>query len=718
MTQPVSVDSGVAHEQPPASVVGKPASPGGPIGSAVEVQPPATVEASTEIAPSRPPPIPLPTPTALEPAPGAAMETVAKADEVRDGDAKSPSSPPERCQLEEFTAFSKCHLWRLMMSFYDRQGVESWAQGIVPHFITSNTFIAKRYSFLLRAYFRDAMRAKTATLDPSEPFYIVELGTGSGKFSFYFLKMLAEAEDVLDFPLDKIKYVMTDFTEQNFNFWKTHPALEPFVRRGMVDFAIFDATKDTALELSCSKNVLEVNSLKNPLCVIANYLFDTLYHDLFQVESGVLKEGLISVGSKRAMESDPLDPEIIKRLANVFKYEPIDEAYYGEENVHFNNILKWYHDYYDPASSGATLLVPIGALKALERLSKLSSNRLIVLSGDKGNNNPDHFRGVSDPHIAIHGSFSVMVNYHAIGVYFASRGGFALHSPQEEASLKVSLFMLPEAAPETRMDTLYGSGLDQVCEERSRQYPHLTRAFDDEIVAFGPNDFFVMQKAMKEDAKAPSLKAVIALMKLSGWDPDVFYKFRDVLLDHSPSCAPKLRKDVVYGIPRVWKNYYALDKEKDVAFEIGRLYYGIHDYDSALAFYTLSQQEMGKHHVTSHNMGLCYYSKRQLDLAAKCFEDACGINASYQKAATWLQRVKKEMGLIASPEANGNAGENGATSNESTGSDELIVQQIELMMPNHEEVTARSPRPPQPASPAFQARTDDSTEQGGNLFNQ
>lgn len=44
------------------------------------------------------------------------------------------------------------------MSFYDRQGVESWAQGIVPHFITSNAFIAKRYCNVLRAYLRDATR--------------------------------------------------------------------------------------------------------------------------------------------------------------------------------------------------------------------------------------------------------------------------------------------------------------------------------------------------------------------------------------------------------------------------------------------------------------------------------------------------------------------------------------------------------------------------------
>ncbi|CAH0476847.1 unnamed protein product [Peronospora belbahrii] len=445
---------------------------------------------------------------------------------------------------------------------------------------------------------------------------------------------------------------MTDFTEQNLSFWKTHPALVPFIRRGIIDFAIFDATRDTDLRLHLSGDIIRPGELCNPVCLIANYLFDTLNHDLFQVDGGILKEGLVSVGSNRDEEPDPFDPEIIMRLNNTFKYVQIDETYYGETNPHCNNILKWYHEYFDPASSGATILVPIGALSAIERLAALSKNGLVTLSGDKGNNNPDHFRGVSDPHIAIHGSFSVMVNYHAIGVYFASRGGFTLHSPQEEASLKVSVFVLPanaagkDEATSLAMMDLHGTGLDETCAKRSLQFPHLLTAYEGNIVSFGPNDFFVLQKATKEDAQVPNLKTVLSLMRLSGWDPDVFYKFRDVLLNQSPTAAAKLRQDVMYGIPLVWKNYYALEKEKDIAFEIGRLYYGLHEYDSALIFYTLSVQEMGKHHVTSHNMGLCYYSKKQLELAATCFEEASALDRSYQKAATWLQRVRKELGVV------------------------------------------------------------------------
>jgi hypothetical protein len=44
---------------------------------------------------------------------------------------------------------------------------------------------------------------------------------------------------------------------------------------------------------------------------------------LSQVDGGKLKEGLISVGSKRSVEPDPLDPEIIKRFDNKFSYRDV-----------------------------------------------------------------------------------------------------------------------------------------------------------------------------------------------------------------------------------------------------------------------------------------------------------------------------------------------------------------------------------------------------------
>lgn len=53
-----------------------------------------------------------------------------------------------RCVLEDFTPCSKSHLWKLMMSFYDRKGVESWSQvrvvgafPLLPFFHTTQSLI-------------------------------------------------------------------------------------------------------------------------------------------------------------------------------------------------------------------------------------------------------------------------------------------------------------------------------------------------------------------------------------------------------------------------------------------------------------------------------------------------------------------------------------------------------------------------------------------------
>ena len=45
-------------------------------------------------------------------------------------------------------------------------------------------------------------------------------------------------------------------------------------------------------------------------------------------------------------------------------------------------------------------------------------------------------------------------------------------------------------------------------------------------------------------------------------------------------------------------------------------------------------------------MGLCHYSKKQLGLAATCFEEACALNRSYHKASIWLQRVRQEIDAV------------------------------------------------------------------------
>ena len=56
--------------------------------------------------------------------------------------------------------------------------------------------------------------------------------------------------------------------------------------------------------------------------------------------------------------------------------------------------MKWYEAFFKDREEGASILIPIGALRALERLSNLSREGILVISGDKGNNAPDQFLGL------------------------------------------------------------------------------------------------------------------------------------------------------------------------------------------------------------------------------------------------------------------------------------------------------------------------------------
>ena len=141
------------------------------------------------------------------------------------------------------------------------------SSGVVPHFITSNSFIGKA-----RDDFEGYIRDMTSKLDRTQPLYIIELGTGSGKFSYYMLKALVEMSSTVDFPIEKICYVMTDFTESNFNYWEEHPQLKPFFETGQLESAIFDAVRDTTITLAHSGVVLSPGSVTNPICIVANYL--------------------------------------------------------------------------------------------------------------------------------------------------------------------------------------------------------------------------------------------------------------------------------------------------------------------------------------------------------------------------------------------------------------------------------------------------------------
>ncbi|MCP3679660.1 MAG: class I SAM-dependent methyltransferase [Gammaproteobacteria bacterium] len=67
--------------------------------------------------------------------------------------------------------------------------MSAWT-GEVPFFVTSNTFIADAYAQVIIGYIRDQIQLSPNK--PDQPFYVLELGSGPGRFAFYCAKRLLE----------------------------------------------------------------------------------------------------------------------------------------------------------------------------------------------------------------------------------------------------------------------------------------------------------------------------------------------------------------------------------------------------------------------------------------------------------------------------------------------------------------------------------------------
>src|SRR5689334_19486866 len=89
--------------------------------------------------------------------------------------------------VEKQQVFSNSLIWDLQQYYFAAKGVEAWRQDEVPHYVTSNPTVANSYAEVVFAFLRDQNR-----LTPGdEPLYLCELGAGSGRFAFHFLKRLA-----------------------------------------------------------------------------------------------------------------------------------------------------------------------------------------------------------------------------------------------------------------------------------------------------------------------------------------------------------------------------------------------------------------------------------------------------------------------------------------------------------------------------------------------
>jgi tetratricopeptide (TPR) repeat protein len=515
-----------------------------------------------------------------------------------------------RRELERDRRLSASLLWDLQRAFYSRHGIRAWSSGTVPHYVTTNPFLARAYAHVALGCLRDWDAA--GGLDRAAPVYLVELGSGPGRFAFHFLRqllpLLASSElDGLGFT-----YVLTDLTPASIDYWLGHPRLAPFVEQGVLDAAVFDIREPAELVLRGAARRLEP---ENPLLVVANYVFDTVPHDCFAVADHVLHEGLVTTRSLHAgLEAG--DPALVQHSEVEYRYRPVDGAYYGRPE--YDRIL----DHYRRSSDATTFLFPLAALDCIGHFERLSGGRLGLLTADKGYARAEEFAGSGSPYMAIHDCcFSVSVNYDAIGRYVTDLGGAALVPPHPSRTLAVVAYLL------------------------GGSYRNAMRAYEEEVARAGPEEFYALRGALEPRHEPLELDQALAYLRLSGFDSEVFLACFATLAEAAADADEDERRALLEAAERVWGEYFPIGDRRDVAFALGSILYFLGAYPDALSLYERSLTINGRDGATTYNIGLCHYALGDPASALEWLDETLAIDPTLGAVRATRATVVAELGV-------------------------------------------------------------------------
>lgn len=513
--------------------------------------------------------------------------------------------------IEQKKRLSESLLWRIEREYFEQKGIDAWLHE-VPFYVTNNPIIAHAYIRVVLGFIRDWTAKHPES--KNHPFYILELGTGTGRLGYYALKAIAELQKDMQMEDVKIVYVMSDVAKANLDYHQTHHALLPFLESGALDLAVYDMGKTAPIKLLRSNIELNQATLVNPLVLFANYVFDTIANDAFYTAEGNLYELQVnlSTDTSNLKNNRPID---LEKVNIDYQPHPIHDAYYKDAAL--DGVL----DLYKKSLRNSCFLLPISSIRALDHLRKLANGRIFMLSSDKSYTEIAAMENLSYPSLSIHGGcFSMMANCHAIGEYFKlSTGDYFAQSTRR--GLKTCIFtsgMTMSELPQTRFE------VKQQLEESS------------------PADFFNIYQNMNQVAQFSELGSIASYLQYSKWDPHAYMRIKERVLALINESEPETINFLANNMHKLADNYYFMPNTDCVLFEVGIFFHAIHRYQDALNYYLQAEKFVGEQFGIFYNIALCLHHLERNAEAMAYFSRAYALNPESQETKDWMEYLNKQ----------------------------------------------------------------------------
>lgn len=513
--------------------------------------------------------------------------------------------------VEDGVRLSESSLWDLQRAFFARQDPGEWSRSRVPSYITSNAFVARAAARTVMGFLDDCREGRLGPVPGRVE--VLELGAGSGRFAYGVLRELERRQARAPSGTPRVRYVLTDLDAAPLDALRRNPRFARFLASGLLDFAVIDAEAagEPEARLLHSGDAIPAQG-DGPLVVLANYVFDGIRTDVFEVRDGALHESRLRLSCPEGM--DPKDPGTLPRFVTRFEQGPAGEAPYGDPE--WDLLLR----HYAARLSDGHFLFPIATLRLLRRLRRMAGDRLLVLASDRGHVHEAALLGLEAPHLARHGSFSVDVNFHALALHADETGGHALlpaHHPAHLATV----------------------GLVWGAAEPGRTAAAYHEAFDEG----GPEDVHLLKRVMERQTERLDVERALAWLRVSAWDPAVFMRCAPAIQAGLDAAPPVLRFDVLDAARRVQEAYFPIGEHEDVSFALGELFQSLDAIPEAQEAFEESARLFGRTSQTLHRLALCASALHRLPEALALVEDALRVEPGFETARAMRIALQAEL---------------------------------------------------------------------------
>tara|TARA_R110002110_G_scaffold124505_2_gene301899 strand:- start:51183 stop:52841 length:1659 start_codon:yes stop_codon:yes gene_type:complete len=485
--------------------------------------------------------------------------------------------------IQESVRLSESKLWDIQKNYFETMGINAWEED-VPFYITNNTFIAYQYASLMHQFMLDWQNQK----DPDQMIYIMELGCGTGKFSYYFLKALTQL--LIEQPLTvSFCYVISDVTAKNTEFCENNLSFKPYIELGQVDFAVFDASCDTDFYLKLADKPFS-ECRKSPLVVISNYIFDCLPHDLLHIQEGKIHS--LQYGLKsRYKNFDQQNVKYLNELKFDITMEPIElEAFYDDPKL--IGILNGYLERMDGKPS--MMPVPLAALKFLKNMQVLTKDNMFLIIGDKGVSSLENISRLPNNYrMTFEGCHTLLANLFIIGDYIKALGGDCVLS-QKSTVFQVGLYSL-------------GTAFENL--------PNTQFSYTQNIDCLGPQEFASFYSMAIQNAYRFSANSINTFMKFSRWDPDAYALIHDRLVEIAPALMPHEVIELKSDLKKIEDNIYRLGLGFDVANLLGLFYQSQGNIEKAKALFQTAMDIYDDYGPPHNNIAMIYEEQKDKEKA-------------------------------------------------------------------------------------------------------